>query len=106
MIGSYARWNGARDCRMLLLSRWPGKVRVRSPRSNRRTATCPRAPRLEALEDRTLLTVALSSNFWPAIGPAPLSSAQTAGFPPASGRIAALAADPTNANIIYIAAAG
>jgi photosystem II stability/assembly factor-like uncharacterized protein len=79
---------------------------VRCPRSNRRTATCRRAPRLEALEDRTLLSVALNSNIWTAIGPAPLSSAQTTGFPPASGRIAALAADPTNANIIYIAAAG
>jgi photosystem II stability/assembly factor-like uncharacterized protein len=91
---------------MFFLSRSPGKSRVRRPRSSRRSATCRRAPRLEALEDRTLLSVALNSNFWTTIGPAPLSSGQTTGFPPAGGRIAALAADPTNANIIYIAAAG
>ena len=58
------------------------------------------------LEDRTLLSVTLNSNVWTAIGPAALSSGPVAGFPPNSGRITALAADPTNVNVIYIAAAG
>jgi photosystem II stability/assembly factor-like uncharacterized protein len=43
---------------------------------------------------------------WQQVGPAPLLNGQTAGSNPVSGRVAGLAADPTNANIIYMAAAG
>jgi protocatechuate 3,4-dioxygenase beta subunit len=59
---------------------------------------------LEALEDLTLL----SSSFpldpvnWTALGPAPIGSGAGAD----SGRLAALAAHPTDPNTIYVAAAG
>jgi hypothetical protein len=58
---------------------------------------------VEALEDRTLpsTSIPLSAESWTTIGPAPLSNGVSY-----SGRIAALAADPTNVNTIYIAAAG
>src|SRR6266446_3382184 len=82
------------------------KSRVRRPRFNRRSADYSQVLRLEALEDRTLLSVALHSNIWTAIGPAPLVNASRSDSPAESGRITALAADPTNANIIYVAAAG
>lgn len=59
-------------------------------------------PSLESLEDRTLL----AAGDWVAIGPAPILNAVSPGSQPASGRIAAVAAHPSNANIIYIAAAG
>ena len=44
---------------------------------------------------------------WTLIGPQPVTgAANVGGNPTVSGRIAGLAADPTNANIIYMAAAG
>ena len=43
--------------------------------------------------------IPLSNSLWTAIGPAGLSTGS-------SGRIAAIAADPANSNIIYVAAAG
>src|SRR5262249_11817509 len=55
--------------------------------------------RLEVLEDRTLLSI------WVPEGPAPILNAAPGGDP-ASGRITAVAADPTDPNTIYIAAAG
>src|SRR5262249_61757230 len=59
---------------------------------------------LEQLESRTLLSNSfpLGPVNWTALGPAPLGP----GSPGASGRVAALAPDPTNAHIIYLAAAG
>jgi hypothetical protein len=81
-------------------------------RANRRRAA------FEPLEDRTLLStsIPLSANTWTPIGPAPILNGQTppdngnqppnnAGSP-VSGRIAALAASPTNPSVIYVAAAG
>jgi hypothetical protein len=77
-------------------------------------------PILETLEDRTLLStsIPLNSNTWTSIGPAPLYASggfvngNVAGHQtsinPAwlySGRITGIAADPTNANVIYIASA-
>jgi hypothetical protein len=56
--------------------------------------------RLEALEDRTLLSV------WVPQGPAPILNGQVAGGDPVTGRIAALAASPSDANTIYVATAG
>ena len=55
---------------------------------------------LEILEDRTVLSS------WVAVGPSPIVNGQTPGNSPVSGRIAALAADPTDPNILFIAAAG
>jgi hypothetical protein len=54
------------------------------------------------LEDRTLpsTSIPLNATSWTNIGPAPVSSGGSN-----SGRITGIAADPTNANIIYIAAA-
>src|SRR6516164_6731360 len=56
--------------------------------------------RLEPLEDRTLLYN------WVPVGPAPILNGNVPGNLPITGRITALAADPTDANTIYIAAAG
>ena len=65
-------------------------------------------PCLELLEDRNLLSpgITLSTTSWTPIGPAPLVNGQDPGGFPSSGRIATVAADPTNANTIYIGAAG
>jgi hypothetical protein len=41
-----------------------------------------------------------------AIGPAPITNGQTYGSLPVSGRITGIAADPKNANIVYLASAG
>ena len=71
-------------------------------RSAVRSRRLPQQPRLflESLEDRTLLSA------WAPIGPAPITNGQTAGNLPVSGRITGIAADPGNASIIYVAAAG
>jgi photosystem II stability/assembly factor-like uncharacterized protein len=66
-----------------------------------RQAQCDRLrhclkPQVERLEDR------LSPAVWRPIGPAPILS----GSYPVSGRVNAVVADPTDANTIYIAAAG
>src|SRR2546427_83696 len=60
---------------------------------------------LERLEDRTLPAIALNPLAWTPIGPAPINDPSGANEP-ASGRITAIAADPGNANIIYVGAAG
>jgi hypothetical protein len=48
----------------------------------------------------------LNPDSWTALGPAPIFVGQTPGNQPVSGRIAAIAADPHNANVVYLAAAG
>jgi photosystem II stability/assembly factor-like uncharacterized protein len=50
--------------------------------------------------------IALSGSAWTPIGPASIPSGQVAGGGAVSGRVAGLAADPSNANILYMAAAG
>ena len=50
--------------------------------------------------------ITLTNPAWSLIGPAPINGVVTPGNTPASGRVTGLAADPTNANIIYLAAAG
>jgi hypothetical protein len=82
----------------------------RAPKSNTRKIDQSKGHRsttrllVEALEDRTLL----SSSFpldpvnWTALGPGPIGSGAGAD----SGRLAALAAHPTDPNTIYVAAAG
>jgi len=83
----------------------------------------PRAHRLrihacEVLEDRRLLSInapaalvgepvaspLLSTDTWTSIGPAPVNMQFLTA--PVSGRIAGLAADPTDPNVLYAAAAG
>ena len=63
---------------------------------------------LEPLEDRTLLSasIPLNASTWTAVGPAPILLGQTPGRMPVSGRVVAIAADPTDARTIYVAAAG
>ncbi len=66
---------------------------------------------LEALEGRTLLSISLSPTSWTEIGPAPITGQAGNGnvgngTPTDSGRIAGIAADPTNAGVIYVASAG
>jgi photosystem II stability/assembly factor-like uncharacterized protein len=64
--------------------------------------------RVEELESRYLLSnsIPLDTVNWTAMGPAPIVNGQSPGSQPASGRIAAIAADPTDPNTIYLAAAG
>jgi len=82
-------------------------------RSNsRRKSRRPSRPRsqleLEQLECRNLLsgTGLLGQPSWTPLGPAPILGGQTPGAQPVSGRIAAIAADPRDANTIYLATAG
>ncbi len=51
-------------------------------------------------------TIPLSNASWSLIGPAPVANGQVPGVNPVSGRVAGIAPDPTNANIIYLATAG
>jgi hypothetical protein len=50
--------------------------------------------------------VQLVNGTWVPVGPAPIKNGQVADNGPVTGRIDGIAADPTNANIIYIGAAG
>jgi photosystem II stability/assembly factor-like uncharacterized protein len=63
---------------------------------------------LEQLETRNLLStsIPLDPVNWTAIGPAPMVNGQTPGHQPVSGRISAIAADPNDPNVLYLAAAG
>src|SRR5262249_20926264 len=63
---------------------------------------------LESLEVRQVLStsIPLSTSVWTALGPAPTNNGQTPGSQPVSGPGAAIAADPTNPSIIYVATQG
>ena len=51
--------------------------------------------------------IPLTNASWSLIGPAPvLGAANVGGNPAVSGRVAGIAGDPTNANILYLATAG
>jgi hypothetical protein len=84
-----------------LLTRKPNTLVEPGAKGRRARQKHSRRFTLEQLEDRTLLSasIPLSGSTWTALGPAPID----VGF---SGRLAGVAADPTNANVIYIAAAG
>ena len=56
--------------------------------------------RCELLEDRRLPAT------WFPVGPAPILNGNVPGHQPVTGRITGIAADPTDANVIYIASAG
>jgi hypothetical protein len=58
---------------------------------------------LERLEDRALLAV--NATTWTAVGPAPINNGLVPGSGTVSGRITTIAADPTNANTIYVGGA-
>src|SRR2546421_12902407 len=63
-------------------------------------------PLVETLEDRRLLSSAAATTAsWVPIGPAPILSGLTPGSMPVTGRIAAIAASPTDPNTIYVGAA-
>lgn len=82
----------------------------RRRRAKAQTTTIPSfRPALEQLEDRVVLSssIPLNPNTWVDIGPAPINQGNLGlGFGAVSGRVAGIATDPTNANVIYIAAAG
>src|SRR5438128_453640 len=82
----------------------------RNPIQNQRKTRSPRKTRLllENLEDRVVPAFTLNPFVWTPIGPTGMTNGQTPGNLLVSGRIAALAADPTDAtgNTIFIAAAG
>src|SRR5262245_50341196 len=63
---------------------------------------------VEQLEERSLLSasIPMGTTNWALIGPAPVNNGQVPGSLAVSGRITGIAADPGNANIIYVAAAG
>jgi hypothetical protein len=63
-------------------------------------------PTLELLEDRSVPSVVLSSTHWTAVGPASIQEGTGVGVPRVSGRLTGIAVNPTNANVIYVAAAG
>jgi hypothetical protein len=71
------------------------------------TATDPSGNTSEFSAARPLPTAApaLGPTSWTALGPAPIAATGYAGGQPFSGKIDALAADPTNANVIYVAGA-
>jgi hypothetical protein len=82
--------------------------RAPAQRQRPRPSGQPCRPGLELLEDRTLLStsIPLNSTSWTLIGPAPVNNGGVPGNLAVSGRITGIAADPTNANIVYTAAAG
>lgn len=59
------------------------------------------------LEDRTVpsTSIPLNAYNWTALGPAPINSGTAPGNLSSSGRVAAIAAHPTNVNILYVGAA-
>src|SRR5437868_882311 len=81
-----------------------------SPRRGDLRAAAARKPRrtnlgVERFEDRSLpsVSIPLSGTTWTPLGPAPILSGTTAGGLFASGRVNGIAADPTNANRIFVA---
>jgi autotransporter-associated beta strand protein len=96
----------------MLTSRWRHWLKRWSPRGRGGPGARPRAagrPAVEALEDRMLLSASIPLNplTWTALGPAPVTNGQLQGAStgPASGRITGIAADPTDAHTVYVAAA-
>ena len=69
--------------------------RQQQPNKPRRTSR--RKLSLEVLEDRIVPSnIPLNGNTWTNLGPAPIGSG-------ANGRVMAIATDPTDANVIYLA---
>src|SRR5437879_6794879 len=86
-----------------------GRTGTQAPVLQRHQLTpwTPRTQSLPPLQAPLLPTIQLSTVAWTAIGPAPLNSAPAGyGTGNVSGRITAIAANPTDANTIYVAPAG
>src|SRR5260370_1395343 len=88
-----------------MLFSWRRPSVNRKPRASRQQARARARsrsyhPSVERLEDR------LAPANWNPIGPAPILHGGTPGSDAVTGRIAGLAADPTDANTLYVAAAG
>jgi uncharacterized repeat protein (TIGR01451 family) len=66
----------------------------------------PNSPLAPPLVPGPRLALPLSSTTWTPLGPAPISNGQRPGGGPVSGRLAGVAAHPTDPNTIYVAAAG
>src|SRR5437879_12741391 len=95
----------------MFLSGWRGLTNQKSKNSRHGRRQAPAKPRrsrpvLEVLEDRTLLSIGLNAYSWTAQGPGPILNGGTPGNMPVAGRITGIAAHPTDANTIYLAAAG
>src|SRR5262245_37993547 len=76
-----------------------------------RSAAARRRPRrvrlgLEALEGRALpsSSIPLNGFTWTALGPSPIAPGQAPGSPTATGRLNGLAVDPSDPNVMYVAA--
>src|SRR5881227_4433809 len=74
------------------------------PQRHQVTLWTPRTQPLPPFWAPLLPTIQLSTTAWTPIGPTPLNSATASGN--VSGRITGIAADPTDANTIYVAPAG
>ena len=61
---------------------------------------------LDVLESRRLFSIALNPGTWAAIGPQPISAGQTPGSLSVSGRVYAIAINPTNSNQLFAATGG
>jgi hypothetical protein len=90
-----------------MFSPWDRTWLTRQPKATvRRRGAAPgrrrpdRKPAVECLEDRVVPAA------WAPLGPAPITNGQTAGSEPVSGRVTGVAADPLDANTLFIAAAG
>ena len=79
-------------------------LRRSSPAKLRRRRSFLQVPRLEGLEERTLLStsIPINASTWTAIGPAPILPF----VEPLSGRISGIVTDPSNPNIYYVSAPG
>jgi hypothetical protein len=87
---------------MFNFSRWLRRAFCGSPRRSCRVALRRRIvrPQLEELENRVVLSAS-----WTPVGPAPILNSVNTGGAPVSGRVTGIAADPGNANDVYLAAA-
>ncbi len=106
MLGYVIQLNAARRaCRWLARQRKPSPI-LSGWLLAGLCALIVMGPRYRAKTQIGFTSISLDSVSWTPIGPAPTVNGFTNYTEPASGRITALAAHPTDANTIYIAAAG
>jgi len=88
-----------------LLRSWLNPFRSRRPSTVRRRPLTGRLS-LERFEDRTVpsSSIPLNATTWTPIGPSPISVGQAPGSPASTGRLNGIAVDPTNTNVMYVAA--
>src|SRR5580765_1484245 len=99
MVRLSYRIEGSTSMWQQFISAWRRSV-ARSNRSKSRRRNQTNFREAQVLEVRVLLSA------WNEIGPAPVLNGQLAGNGAVSGRITGIAADPADANTIYIASAG